>query len=237
MSNYKAGSKGRCPHCLTTVQFLNGKSNFMGGKFNEVSIFDQDDSKNQIDIYVSTCPQCSKSIIAAEIGRSIWDTQSNKNNFEIDMEFIVWPRQITRAIPKEVPKHIVENYNEAASVLSISPKASAALSRRCLQALLREAGDANQKNLVDQIEYVKPQLPIYIAENIDSVRNIGNFAAHPTKNTDSCEIVDVEPGEAEWNLDVLDLLFDIYYVQPVKAKEKRESLNSKLLRAGKPPMK
>ena len=35
---------------------------------------------------------------------------------------------------------IAEDYNQAAIVLPYSPKASAALSRRCLQTILTEAG-------------------------------------------------------------------------------------------------
>ena len=49
--------------------------------------------------------------------------------------------------------------------------------------------------------------------------------------------VRVEPGEAEWNLDVLEALFDFYYVQPAKHKKKKAALNKKLADAGKPPMK
>jgi len=122
---------------------------------------------------------------------------------------------------------------EAAAVLNTSPKASAALSRRCLQTVLRESGNATQHNLVDQIKAVTKDLPSYIAENIDAIRNIGNFAAHPIKDTSSGQIVDIEPGEAEWNLDVLDMLFDFYYVQPALAQQKRDSLNQKLKAAGK----
>jgi hypothetical protein len=51
------------------------------------------------------------------------------------------------------------------------------------------------------------------------------------------EIIDVVPGEAEWNLDVLDMLFDFYYVQPSKSREKKKALDEKLASAGKPSMK
>jgi hypothetical protein len=128
--------------------------------------------------------------------------------------------------------YIADDYNEAAAVLNISPKASAALSRRCLQSVLRDAAKADQKNLYEQIKAVMPTLPSYIAENVDAIRQIGNFAAHPTKEQVSGQIVEVEPGEAEWNLDVLDLLFDFYYVQPEIARQKRAALNSKLRAAG-----
>jgi len=47
----------------------------------------------------------------------------------------------------------------------------------------------------------------------------------------------VEPGEAEWNLDVLESLFDFYYVQPARLQAKRAALDKKLAEAGKPPMK
>ncbi len=49
--------------------------------------------------------------------------------------------------------------------------------------------------------------------------------------------MDVEPEEAEWNLEVLELLFDFYYIQPAKVAKKRSGLNAKLDEAGKPSMK
>jgi hypothetical protein len=86
-------------------------------------------------------------------------------------------------------------------------------------------------------QLTSPHLPSFIAQNVDAIRHIGNFAAHPTKSQASGEIVEVEAGEAEWNLDVLDLLFDFYYVQPKIAQQKRDDLNKKLRDSGKLPMK
>jgi len=76
-----------------------------------------------------------------------------------------------------------------------------------------------------------------LADAIDAIRNIGNFAAHPIKSKQTGQIIPVEPGEAEWNLDVLESLFDFYFVAPEKLKEKRDELNKKLQEAKKPPMK
>ncbi len=53
-----------------------------------------------------------------------------------------------------------------------------------------------------------PTLPGYIQKNLDIVREIGNFTAHPLKDTNSGEIIEVEYGEAEWNLEVIEQLFD-----------------------------
>lgn len=116
---------------------------------------------------------------------------------------------------------------------------SAALSRRCLQHLLREVVQVKAANVADEIQQVidSGQLPSDLAEVIDAVRNIGNFAAHPIKSKRRGEILTVEPGEAGWNLDVLELLFDFYFVQPHIIKKKRQALNAKLKEPGKKPMK
>lgn len=76
-----------------------------------------------------------------------------------------------------------------------------------------------------------------LAESIDAIRNIGNFAAHPMKSQTTGEIVEVEPGEAEWNLDVLESLFDFFFDQPAILKAKKDALNTKLAGVGKPPLK
>jgi hypothetical protein len=153
-------------------------------------------------------------------------------------EYMVWPRSIARApLPKEVPEQFASDYREACLVLSDSPKASAALSRRCLQHLLREVAGVKPSNLADEIEEVMKSLPSHLAKAIDAVRNLGNFAAHPIKSTNTGEIVDVEPGEAEWLLEVLEGLFDFYFVQPAILEKKRQDLNAKLREAGKHGMK
>lgn len=69
------------------------------------------------------------------------------------------------------------------------------------------------------------------------MRNIGNFAAHPLKSEKSGEISPVEPTEAEWSLDVLEALFEFYFVQPAIVKKKRAALDQKLKEVGKKPMK
>ncbi len=152
----------------------------------------------------------------------------------------VWPKGVARApLPKEVPEKYTGDYREACLVLTDSPKASAALSRRCLQQLLREEAKVKPSDLSKEIDEVlaSKALPAQISEAIDAIRHIGNFAAHPNKGTSSGEIIDVEPGEAEWSLDVLESLFDFYFVQPAVLAAKKAALNQKLTDAGKPPMK
>jgi hypothetical protein len=138
-----------------------------------------------------------------------------------------------------VPTEVAKDYLEACLVIADSPQASAALSRRCLQLLLRKYGGVKPNDLSKEIDEIlaKHTLPSHLADSIDAIRNIGNFAAHPIKSTTTGEIVEVAPREAEWNLDVLESLFDFQFVQPAIIKAKRDALNKKLADAGKPPLK
>lgn len=132
---------------------------------------------------------------------------------------------------------LAADFAEAEAVLVSSRKASAALSRRCLQFILTTAAKVTKRDLADQIDEVLPSLPPQLADNVDAIRHVGNFAAHPMKSTNSGEIVDVEEGEAEWLLDVMEELCDFYYVAPARATAKRTALNQKLADLGKPPLK
>ena len=71
-------------------------------------------------------------------------------------------------------------------------------------------------------------MPTHLSESINTIRNIGNFTAHLLKITSSGEIVDVEEGGAEWSLDVIEALFDFYFIQPSILKAKRAALDKKL---------
>lgn len=181
----------------------------------------------------SLCPACNRITVWLGRGRA-----------GVPAEFadpkMVRPKGSGRApLSSDVPAAFSGDYQEAAVVLSDSPKASAALSRRCLQHLIREKAGIKRKDLATEIEELinAKTLPEHLSGDLDSVRNVGNFAAHPTKSTSTGEIVPVEPGEAEWLLDTLEGLFDFYFVQPAAAQKKREALNKKLADAGKPPMK
>ncbi len=219
----------KCPHCLVdffppwSEQYLswdNGRGEWLS-------------EQNWAWKYRFTmCPACRQpTIYLVQRDRKI-DADHN--------EFMVYPKGVARApLPPEVPEQFVKAYREACNVLLGSASASAALSRRCLQNLLRDHMKVKPNDLAKEIQEVldSKSLPSHLADAIDGVRNIGNFAAHPIKSTNSGAIIEVEPGEAEWLLDTLEGLFDFYFVQPAVLKRKRDALNAKLAEAKKPPMK
>jgi len=216
----------KCPHCLVS---------FHPDFKRQILMSDKDGTWDALH---SLCPTCAKAIIILERGKASFSKEGR--HLAVEEVLLVYPKGSVRPTPPtEVPAHIAEDYAEACRVLQDSPKASAALSRRCLQSVLREAAHVNSGDLSNEIQEVidKGGLPSHLSENIDAVRQIGNFAAHPNKSKQSGTIVPVEPGEAEWSLDILDALFDFYYVQPSVLKAKRTALNAKLQDAGKKPTK
>jgi hypothetical protein len=141
-----------------------------------------------------------------------------------------------------VPKPIAADYVEACQVLPLSAKASAALARRCLQAMLHAHGYKNKdlakevQQLLDEKDPTKA-LPRPIHQTVDAVRHFGNFSAHPINDKTSLQVIEVEPEEAEWCLEILESLFEHFYVGPAAAAVKRAALDTKLKAAGKPPSK
>jgi len=212
----------RCPHCL--VQF-HGKSSY---------VHLQQDQDGDWGVVYQECPACHRVIVEL-----VSDYLASSAGVKGTRRF-VRPKAPNRApAPPEVPERFAADYREACLVVADSPKASAALSRRCLQLILREKAGVKPSDLAKEIQEAISGggLPSHLMESLDAIRNIGNFAAHPVKSRTTGEIVDVEPGEAEWNLDVLEALFDFYFVQPELDRKKRAALDRKLSDAGKPPMK
>jgi len=86
--------------------------------------------------------------------------------------------------PSFIPKAIVTDYEEACLIRDLSPKASATLSRRCLQGIIRDFWGGKKGRLVDEINAIKDLVDSITWEAIDSVRSIGNIGAHMEKDID-----------------------------------------------------
>lgn len=146
---------------------------------------------------------------------------------------MLYPRAPMRPLAPEVPEPYAGLFNEAALTLPDSPRASAALSRRCLQQLLRQEAKVPPGKLYDEIEHVLANrlLPSHLNDGLHGLRELGNMAAHPMKNSATGDVVEVEPGEAEWTLDILEGLFDFYFVEPAKTAARKAALDAKLGRS------
>lgn len=210
----------KCPHCTVSIHAAwHAKNVIYNG------------ATTPFAYRAMLCPECSEWIIQLI------------DNAEGGEWVLVEPRAVSRGpVPPGLPATIAADYVEACNVLPISPKASAALSRRCLQSMLRAHGYV-AKDLAKEIDMLLTEtdtskaIPGSLRTVIDAIRNFGNFSAHPITDVTSLQVIDVEPEEAEWCLEVLEECFDFFYVRPAHAAKRKAELDAKLAAAGKPPSK
>jgi hypothetical protein len=151
----------KCPHCTVAFFDVWAETNFYH-------------HRRAIGRWyrINCCPTCKDWII--EVTQN-----SDANNQPIGWRMIYPINLIRGPVPAPVPKKIAEDYVEACNVLSISPKASAALSRRCLQ---RSHG-YKEKQLWQEIDLLLGEtdtskvIPTTLRVTIDAIRHFGNFSA------------------------------------------------------------
>lgn len=233
-----------CPHCqvYSVMRFDSTVKRFETDYEDGISF---EDAENLLFDFVCSCPNCSNTVFVQAQAQPNKNFTDPKTTYEkLDTSFggkivSISPYRKKVNVPAEVPEKYAGDFREAVLVLDLSPTASAALSRRILQNILWDEFGIKHGNLAREInDFIsQPGIPSYLTDAVDAIRNIGNFAAHPLKNTNTGEVMAVEPGEAEWLIEVLNSLFDFKFIQPLKLQERRDQLDAKLQELGKPPMK
>ncbi|MCI0439485.1 MAG: DUF4145 domain-containing protein [Chloroflexi bacterium] len=186
----------------------------------------------------SLCPNCNELIVILKSGDCRW-IEDQPELINTKHQEILYPKFSRRATDQSIPQSYRDDFDEATALVNISPKASAALSRRLLQQLLRQCHGIKPSDLNKEIEaFVETHsVPAYVADAIDVIRVVGNFAAHPVKYQNADRIAEVEQGEAEWLVEVLYDLLEWTFVQPSRRQSRIDRLNAKLKDLGKPPLK
>ena len=213
---YEEGAKAPCPHCGTTVQLLapaeySADRTQHSVRRGDVSL--RGGAGFGPSVRFSECPACQTVIVQLELD---------------DRHWLAYPRTATRnPVHFSVPGELRVDYEEAALVLNDSPKASAALARRCLFA------GPEYGRFAAQLDEVLPDLPAYVGSSVDNIRKLGNLSAHAKESRATGGILDVKAGEAEWMLEVLEQLFDHYYAKPAETKARNEALQRKFADAGR----
>jgi hypothetical protein len=237
----------RCPHCEYRVHVDWKYDGIVYEDLGESGMSAYRDPEGKFEhigreVVQGKCPECDGLIVGLRVGECYLNEVGELKLREISPEpgfLLLYPKTAARSKPPEVPPEIWTEYAESRAVLEASPKASAALSRRIVQTILRNCHDIKRRNLADEIQVFidMPSVPGPLASAVDAIRAVGNFAAHPTKSLRTGEIAEVEPEEAEWLLEVLESLFDFTFIQPERQKRMTERLNEKLENLGKPRMK
>jgi hypothetical protein len=162
-------------------------------------------------------PECNDVALVVSL-----DELSHEGGWSTKRELERWelrPRSRAKPQPEYIPAPLVQDYIEACLIRHDSPKASATLSRRCLQGMIRDFCGIAEPTLAAEIRELKQRVDSGNApkgveaetiDAIDAVRSIGNIGAHMEKDINV--IVDVDAGEAEALTDLIELLFEEWYV-------------------------
>jgi len=190
-----------CPFCNSTVSITYSTQTetqcSFGSSIRKGSPF----LGNVFTVVHNLCPTCDEVTIKA-FG------QFNLEGINIPL----YPRSLAKQFPEYIPKAITEDYEEAYSILSLSPKASAALSRRCLQGMIRDFWEIKVKSgtLYDEINEIKDKVTSSQWKAIDALRSIGNIGAHMQQDVNV--IVDIDDKEAEKLLKLIESLIEKWYI-------------------------
>lgn len=140
------------------------------------------------------------------------------------------PAAEMKVLPEYLPTAVLADYKEACLIATLSPKASATLSRRCLQGMIRDFWQVKPGRLVDEIKAIEDKVDKDAWDAIEAVRNVGNIGAH--MEADINVIVDVEPEEAKLLIGLIETLVEEWYV----ARHDRKSRLGRLVDLAKEKM-
>jgi len=182
----------------------------------------------QSEIIVCPNQDCGKTAISVALGRyrRVYSgSDSWTERAEVAKTTQILPDGNSRAkpFPDYIPVQILADYNEACAIHELSPKASATLSRRCLQGMLRNFWSVKPGRLVDEIDAIKSEVDATSWQAITAVRELGNIGAHMEK--DVSLIVDVEPDEADLLISLIEVLLQEWYVR----RQERQNMMAALI--------
>lgn len=132
------------------------------------------------------------------------------------------PESMAKTQPAYIPLQLREDYHEACLIAEKSPKASATLSRRCLQGMIRDRWNISKRNLYEEINELENHVDDDTWEAIKAVKDVGNIGAHMEKDINL--IIPVDPDEAKLLIEMIEELFDVWYVQRHEREQKKVRL-------------
>lgn len=203
-----------CPYCHRDATIV--QANYSRG----VHYFDNRNKDGYLGIFtqVTVCPneECKEYVIEASLYNATTGNYGSRLEGDALLSWELKPQSKAKTYPPYIPQAIKEDYNEACLITNLSPKASATLSRRCLQGIIRDFWSISKKRLKPAIDELQGKTDPTTWEAIDAVRSIGNIGAHMEQDINM--IIDVEPNEADLLIGLIEILLKDWYI----AKHERE---------------
>lgn len=205
----------KCPHCNSFLIANSSNSKI------EESLYRPEGKYQHLQLthHITWCPNpdCQEIILTFKVLESCFEYERVLGEWNLLPD----TNSLYTVFPDIIPSNLRQDYQEACLIASLSPKASATLSRRCLQGMIRDFWGINEKNLFLEIEKLKDKIDTESFNAIHSLRAISNIGAHPDKDTST--IIDIEPDEAKELIYLIELLFNDWYIAK---EEKRKRLKN-----------
>ncbi|NIC39340.1 DUF4145 domain-containing protein [Halomonas desiderata] len=173
-------------------------------------------NKHKVELRLTTkikvCPNpaCREYAIEAFLSQLVWNGDNGGYAPKLIERWKIRPSGSAKPFPEYVPQPIREDYEEACAIVHLSPKASATLSRRCLQGIVRDFWNIKKGTLHQELQALRDHIDPITWQAIDAVRDIGNIGAHMEQNINL--VIDVDQGEAEALARLIEVLITEWYV-------------------------
>ena len=165
-------------------------------------------------------PECRK----LSINAAFYHKDEEYQDYTQLYEWQLIPEANAKPFPDFIPQQLRDDYFEACLIKDKSAKASATLSRRCLQGIIRDFWGIKERTLFKEIAALEDKVDATTWEAIDSVRKVGNIGAH--MEVDVNIIIDVEPEEAELLIWLIETLFEEWYIDKHTREEKMKRITA-----------
>lgn len=161
------------------------------------------------------CPNCSKKHYIIDGHGDPFDSVDN---------LYIYPKSKAKQFPEYIPNQLKEDYEEAYAIMNLSPKASATLSRRCLQGIIRDFHKVKPDTLFKEISQLQDRIPASQYKVLHSLRQLGNIGAHLEKDVDL--IVEIDVDEAEKLITLIEYLFEKWYIERKETEDLFDIINT-----------
>ncbi|WP_434663400.1 DUF4145 domain-containing protein [Paraburkholderia sp. A3BS-1L] len=213
-----------CPFCgkhstITEQSIVNGNTTFT---------MNASTPKFVISNRFTLCPnpECAEVTIDIEKFDVIVTNVGIRRGQKTD-EWRLRPFGAAKQFPACVPEVLQRDYREACLISTLSPKASATLSRRVLQGMIRDFWNVTieRPTLWAEIKAIEDKVDPETWAAIKAVKDIGNIGAHMQQDINV--IVDVDPSEARLLIELTETLFEEWYI----ARENRKAKMAAIVQA------
>lgn len=219
-----------CPHCEHATTIMQNSNNYIRSYTNSYTF---QSNEYKIDTEIIICPNenCEKQSILIVLNKKIYtrnvidgdyrDYENNNIYYRLIKSWHVEPQGIYKDFSKykNIPESVCNDYKEACLIKELSPNASAAISRRCLQTIIRDYWGIKKNTLNEEIQELskinneeKGHVNPMVIKAIDKIRKLGNIGCHFEKQENSLPS-DVTLHEADQIIHLIEYLIKEWYIQ------------------------